>query len=367
MNVDSASAILTGGSILWTRFLQKSQGGNVRWLDRTLLLPTTDRSGTLTARMAPRVFEEVAKGKNPDGKYWMEFDDSGQKFNLVERVEERVPNSRQWLLKKFVGYTEPELPPLLHSRETLLAYLNERDLIFVPGQVIEAARLRDPAFYTDMKDRNMAALVKAATPSTLLFLIAFHREITWRRYPDHHLAHILADRAVNEFIDSFFSREFEDARNLSIKLRGGLQWLVVRVARLGDRCAPCVLPDSFEHLYPLPFLMEKSEEASDACACLYAAGERWYERIGHPLPDRYSEGATNISWEDLTAMSPSATCIRAALRVLDESISRAHEHIAGEYEKSLLFKATGKTNIAINKPRSTCRAVMHHRSKGGAA
>lgn len=323
----------------WTRFLLKSQDCDVRWLNQILLLPTTDRSGPLSARLAPRVFEDIhEKGKNPDGKYWMEFDDSGTKFNLVDRVCERVPNSREWLLRWIFLYLKAELPPLLHSRETLLAYLNQRELQFVPGRVIAAVRLRDPSFFASMKERSMAALVKAATPTTLCFILAHLREIIWRRVPHWYRPTNLAEHAIQAFIQSFEDREFDSSDRLKDLLKRPLQDAMLNIERWGDRCPTCVLPSTLEDLCSLPFLMERSQDLVDACDCLYASGEHWYERIGRPLPAQYLEGATEVSYLDMSSLAPSEGSVASALRILDASVSKVHERISGEYERSLLVQ-----------------------------
>ncbi|APR13370.1 hypothetical protein [Xanthomonas citri] len=90
----------------------KSLDCDVEWLNRTLLLPCEGFTGAIYEKLTPRVFEEIHyAGKNPDGTYWKEIKDKTKKFNLLERVCERVPASRAWLLRDLV------IPPPISRRQ----------------------------------------------------------------------------------------------------------------------------------------------------------------------------------------------------------------------------------------------------------
>lgn len=344
MAIDSASALRTGGAMTWTRFLLKSQDCDVRWLNQTLLLPTTEPSGSLSERLAPRVFEDIhEKGKNPDGAYWAEYGNSGGKFNLFERVCERVPKSRPWLLRDFIGYVQPDPAPILESRTRLMGYTYQRGLLFVPGRVVSAVKHLDPVLYADLEQRCAKALVKAATPETLIFVIAFLHEMTWRRRHDVEASGRLAYDAVDEFTTSFSRREFDDADMLAQRLHGPLVDAVANVVVWGDRCAPSKFVPSLEDLSALPFLMEKSREMLDACACLHAAGEEWYECMGRPLPERYQQGAIEVTCDGISSHTPAPASIAAALLALKSNVLRVHADVEREYEDSLQSTPVMKT------------------------
>ena len=350
MALDSASALRSDGAMTWTRFLQKSQGGDVRWLNRTLLLPTSDHLGVLPDRLAPRVFEDIhEKGKNPDGAYWQEFNGSGGKFNLFERVCERVPKSRPWLLREFIAYVQPDPAPILDSRARILAYANQRGLHLLPGRVVAAVKHLNPVLYADLERRCTTALIKAATPSTLIFVIAYLHEMVWRRRSDVGAVQALADDAVDAFIASLSRREFDDAGMLAQRLRRPLCDVVSNVVVWGDRAAPSKLAPSLEDLPPLPFLVHKSQDMLDACACLHAAGEQWYERIGHSLPERYQDGAVEVIWEGVSSHTPARASLEAALLAVKSDALRVHGDIGREYEASLL------TAPGVPMPRAETR------------
>ena len=370
MAIDSASALRTGGAMTWTRFLLRSQDCDVRWLNRTLLLPTTEPSGSLSERLAPRVFEDIhEKGKNPDGAYWTEYGNSSGKFNLFERVCERVPKSRAWLLRDFIRYVQADPPPLLESRTRLMGYTYQRKLLFVPRRVVSAMKHLDPVLYGDLEQGCTKALVKAATPETLSFVIAFLHEMTWLRRPDAEASARLAYEAVDEFVASFSRREFDDADRLAQRLHRPLVDAVANVAVWGDRCSPSKFVPSLEDLPALPFLMEKSQEMLDACACLHAAGEESYECIWRPLPERYQEGAIEVTCDGMSLHTPAPASIAAALLALKSNMLRVHAVVEREYEDSLhdpAMKAM-RSEPVVNRSsdrRATKRQRRGHSSPG---
>lgn len=332
MDSEFVTAFRRAGAMTWTRYLMKSLDCSVRWLNRTLLLPPSDPSGVLSDRLAPRLFEEIhTQGKNPDGKYWEELNDSGEKFNIFRRACERVPKSEEWLLRDLMLYTKPAPPSILDSRSKLLAYINQRDLIFVPPHILYSLQQQVPLLYQELERECIGGLEKAATPSTLLFLFAYLHELTWRRAPlQNNWTKALAEKAVGEFAGSFSKREFADPDMLSERLRSPLLDTVSQLATWGDRCAPSPTPAVLEEIPLLPFLMEKSLRLRDACACLDAVSFGSARCLGRPLPERYREGAHE-------GFYPTYANVDAALKVLVGSMLSVHRRIAREYEDSLLI------------------------------
>ncbi|MBZ2413812.1 hypothetical protein IPT12_15345 [Xanthomonas perforans] len=349
MVLNCASGFRQIGAWVWTRYLLKSLECDVEWLNRTLLFPCEGFTGAIYEGLTPRVFEEIHyAGKNPDGAYWKEIKDKTKKFNLLERVCERVPASRAWLLRDFNRYMQLDPPSLLDSREQLLAYTNSRGLLLVPGRVMAAVKHLDPELYADLEHRCTSALIKAATPSTLLFVIAFLHEVTWRRHRGTQAARELADNAVTAFSASMHERAFEDGQRLGEQLRPYLQDAVANVSVWGDRSAPSKLLRALGDLWALPFLMRKNQDMLDACACLHAAGEAWYERIDHPLPERYRDGALEVTVEGLTSYTPSHKSIKAALIALRLQLLKTHGDILNEYNQSLLITASTNPSARAN-------------------
>ncbi|MFA4577604.1 hypothetical protein P2A78_21590 [Xanthomonas perforans] len=274
-----------------------------------------------------------------------------KKFNLLERVCERVPASRAWLLRDFSRYMQLDPPSLMDSREQLLAYTNTRGLLLVPGSVMATVNYLDPALYADLEHRCTSALIKAATPSTLLFVIAFLHEVTWRRHWGKEAVGELAYNAVVEFTASLHKRGFEDGQRLAEQLHPHLHDAVANVSVWGDRTAPSKLLPALQDFGILPFLVKKNQETLDACACLHAAGEAWYERIDHPLPERYSDGALVVTVEGLTSYTPAQASIKAALIALRLELLKTHGDISLEYDQSLLI--TASTNPSSNAKSSS--------------
>ncbi|SYZ56278.1 hypothetical protein CPBF367_29690 [Xanthomonas arboricola pv. juglandis] len=362
MVLDCASGFRQIGAWVWARYLLKSLECDVEWLNRTLLLPCEGFTGAIYEGLTPRVFEEIHNaGKNPDGAYWKEIKDKTKKFNLLERVCERVPASRAWLLRDFNRYMQLDPPSLLDSREQLLVYTNSRGLLLVPGRVMAAVKHLDPALYADLEHRCTSALIKAATPSTLLFVIAFLHEVTWRRHRGTQAARELADNAVTAFSASMHERAFEDGHRLGEQLRPYLQDVVANVSVWGERSAPSKLPRALGDLWVLPFLVRKNQDMLDACACLHAAGEAWYERIDHPLPERYRDGALEVTTEGLTSYTPAHASIEAALIALRLELLKTHGDISLEYNQSLLITA-GTNHVAYERLSGDARTSRNTRS-----
>lgn len=350
MDSEFVTAFRRAGAMTWTRYLMKSLDCGVRGLNRTLLLPLSDLRGVLSDRLAPRLFEEIhTQGKNPDGKYWVELNDSGEKFNLFRRACERVPKSEEWLLRDFMLYTKPVSPSILDSRTKLLGYINQRDVVFVPPHILFSLQQQVPQLYQELERECIGGLERAATPATLLFLLAYLHELTWRRAPlQNYWTKALAEKAVGEFAASFSARQFEDADMLSERLRSSLLDTVSQLATWGDRSAPSPTPAVLEEIPLLPFLMGKGQHLRDACACLDAVSFGSARCLGRPLPECYREGAHE-------GFYPTDANVDAALKVLVGSMLNVHRRIAREYEDSLLINpAAGRerTRAASGRVRT---------------
>ena len=331
MGYVSASDFAYQSRRLWARYLCKSQDGNVRWLDRTLLMPTTDMGGVLPDRIAPHVFQEIyASGKNPDGNYWKEFDDSGARFNLFERVCERVPASRPWLLKEFRVYQREDPPPIAHSRAYLSSFLAERELMFLPARAVRALQQLRPRLYPYLKKCAVQDLVEAATPETLLFLMAFLHEIVWwaKGRPTEDIVKIAED-AVSQFCESLTKRGFEDASEIAEAIKLPMYGAVVSIKYWGDRSPPAGYTRTFYNFPPVPLLIKDTPEIRDACECVHAAGEDIHEFVDQPLPSRY-EALPGLDW------APTTASVKAATRALVSGILSTHKEISAEYERDLL-------------------------------
>ena len=287
--------------------------------------------GVVPAPLAPRVFQDIyALGKNPDGNYWKEYDGSGARFNLFERVCERVPASRPWLLKGFLPYQREDPPPIAHSRAHLSSFLTERKLMFLPRRAVSALEHLRPRLYQYVQKRAIRDLVGAATPSTLIFLMAFLHEVAWwaKGRPIEDTARSVED-AVFQFCESLNKREFDDAPEIAEGIKWPLHRAVASIKHWGDRSPPAGYSLVLANLPPAPLLIEDTPELRDACACLHAAGEEFYECIGQPLPPRY-EALSGADW------APTEESVRIAIRTLMAGVLRAHRNIADEYERDLL-------------------------------
>src|SRR5690606_9997877 len=115
----------------------------------------------------------------------------------------------EWLLKEFLPYCQEDTPPLAHSRTRLVRFLSERKLMFLPRRAESSLKHLRPWRYRYVEKRSVRELVDAATPSTLLFLMAFLHEIAWRRNEcavDNTTK--IAEDAVSHFCESRIAQNF---------------------------------------------------------------------------------------------------------------------------------------------------------------
>ena len=252
------------------------------------------------------------------------------RFNLFERACERVPASRPWLLKEFVDYQQEDPPPIALSRAHLSSFLEKRELMFVPRRAVRALQHLRPRLYPRLQESAVRYLIRAATPSTLLFLMTFLHEVVWwaRGRPVDDVATIAED-AVFQFCDSLSKREFDDAAEIAEAIKWPLHGAVVSIKYWGDRSPPAGYARELEDLPPVPLLIKDTPEMRDACACLHAAGEESYECMLSPLPSRYG-ALPGADW------APTEESVKAAVRVLVTGVLAVHARIAGEYERDLL-------------------------------
>ncbi|MBL8261460.1 MAG: hypothetical protein JNM58_03470 [Xanthomonadaceae bacterium] len=234
-----------------------------------------------------------------------------------------------------MDYQQEHPPPIALSRAHLSSFLEKRELMFVPRRVVSALEHLRPWRYSYLQKRALQYLVGAATPSTLLFLMAFLHEVVWwaRGRPVDDVSTIAED-AVFRFCDSLIKREFDDAPEIAEAIKWPLYGAVVSVKHCGDRSPPAGYSRALEDLPPVPLLIKDTQEMRDACACLHAAGEEWYECMFSPLPSRY-EALPGADW------APTEESVKAAVRVVVTGVLAVHATIAGEYERDLLCSPPG--------------------------
>lgn len=351
-----ASDFQQKSTMLWARYLRKSLDCLVPGLNQALLLPVTDHRQLLPGG-APPYFETVYKlGKNPNGMYWHELDGSGRKFNLFERACERVPASRNWFLTEFQPYLHADPPPVAISREHLRSFLAERKLMFLPRRVASALHHLRPELYLQLQERATFDLVRAATPCTVLFLIAYLHELTWSSKGRSIEPVVgIAENAIVAFSDSLTGREFDDALEIGNVIASSLREAVWSIKYWGDRSPPSSLPRELEGLPYIPLLIADTPEMRDACHCLHAAGEENWECTYQPLPVRY-EGLEDpdLNW------IPTTRAVRLATRDVVRGVLSCHKIISTEYERTLLC-APPTQPITAEQPGFSSRNLRRRR------
>jgi hypothetical protein len=345
---------------LWVRFLLVCLDCDVRWLDQSLLLPVTDKTGVFSKRVAPYVFAPIySNGKNPNGAYWREFNDSGDRFNLVTRVAEHVPRSEQWLLSNFVPYLKDEPPSLSYSHRFLQGFLRSRTSRLVPGTVMRNIGKLQSSLELRLHDTAFDALFDEPTPDGLMLMIAMLHQLAWHRRPDTRYYKECVLGVAAKFGESLSTRRFDNADTFGRDLYHMLSPAIRMIAAWGDRTLPSDRKYSIEDVPDFPILVEDTDEVTDACYCLHLHSPEW-QYMNQDVAAKYP-------WFKERRWHPSDNEIDTAMRVIERSAEKLAASLGNEYQQSLLHSAV-QPSMAVSRKEATSsvsRTRSHKTSRRG--
>lgn len=276
------------GPRLWARFLKWHFGcSSLTPLNAQLLFPVTpfeefefgENPVPLPARIAPKVFERAYNAaRRPDGSYTSELHNAKLKFNLYERVTQRVPASKYWLFKELDHFFSSRPPAIDVTVRALRQVAADVGLWFPEGNAAEAWANVDKNSVLTAERRTLSALGGCPLPEcvTLAFLLC-HLSI-WNEPPQ--LTGSLPSRLVAlcwhatcTFVRSLDADEFDVQHDLREELIAGFTDAMHKILADGMRSASvrksAAPPDLVRYLVLVP----DTPSTREATQCLAEAAE----------------------------------------------------------------------------------------------
>lgn len=184
------------GPMLWARFIKRHFGcASLAPLNAQLLLPVTPfeifefevEPAPLPLRLAPKIFERAYDlGRDPDGAYTPEIhgpdskSEGALRFNLYERVTQRVPESKHWLLKELKPYLEGK-PPLIDTTVRLLSeLLSELGLALLDQRTVSSLERVHEGGLRGAEKATIGALSRCLLPEYLALTYALSHLCVWQ-------------------------------------------------------------------------------------------------------------------------------------------------------------------------------------------
>ncbi|WP_445143369.1 hypothetical protein [Dyella sp. Tek66A03] len=262
-------------------------------LNAQLLFPLTpfeafefgENPPPLPLRIAPRVFEQAHNlGRNPDGAFTIEIhgpaagasSNGVPRFNLYQRVTQRVPESKYWLLKEFEPYLRVEPPPIGVSIGILQQLLKELGLVLVDVRAIAAWEYICQAWPQLADFYLVDELMEGSIPEYLILIFTLCHLAVWHLTPRaddllaRKLVKLCADGVAN-FVNSL------EGYGLSIDverdqiLLSGLLDAKDAIAKHGARSLSAIKEDDLPRLSTYLILVPDTEANHRAIQCLNAA------------------------------------------------------------------------------------------------
>lgn len=301
------------GASVWTRFLSCHLDCSVKELNRQLLFEIEPGEVFVFGKSprphpentAPKYFQSVFSGANPDGNYWLDPDHSNVRFNLYERVLARVPESGPWYLGDLEHFLR--LKPLTISRSTgtLIRLLDDRQAVLVDAGALSGWERFDPDGLAHAEQAVIERLIAGATPDSVSFFYTLLHSTVWEDSPASQLVLPIrrehCRRATTAFLDSpILTGEHFDSdliRWLDLLLEIGVDLTE------GDG-KRSLLTGRNSLLLPLPtkiLPVPRTQGCLDAMRCLSAGGEHAWKELNQPLPGSFCPTGWDLTEDQFRA------------------------------------------------------------------
>ncbi|MHB1991380.1 hypothetical protein [Metallibacterium scheffleri] len=234
----------------------------------------------LPERLAPRYFERAyVQGNSPDGDYASEIYDAKEKFNLYDRVTERVPESRYWLLREIQHFLTADPPSIDVSVRVIRTLLADLNLVFLERDAVEAWSRFDDESLSQAERDSLDALTETPLPGHLSLVFALSHLAAWMeppRDPLEGLTGLLQSSTMDAatlFIKMLRTQGFEDLDDIIPPLSKAFLDATESIDTLGPRsvtdAAATLPPDFVHHLVLVP----DTPANRSAIVCLASARE----------------------------------------------------------------------------------------------
>lgn len=338
------------GPRLWARFLKRHFAcSRMAPLNAQLLLPVTpfevfefgENPAPLPEKLAPKLFDRAYDlGRSPDGLYTPEIYDPDSKFNLYERVTQRVPESKYWLLKELDHFLRPDPPSIDASLQVLRGLLTDLKLVFPERFAVASWNRINEVSLANAERATFDALGKSPLPECLALTYSLGHLSVWRGAPP--TMNSLPDRllrlgfdASRSFAFSLDSHEFDHGHEIGIALANSLSVSRRVIERYGARCM------SFDNVGKPPDLARNLVLVPDTVAnrkailCLSEATELhafeqdpWIRPGPEPLLE-FMEKRPNPRTTGLMPSDAAMQLEEAALQVIQQLRTRASQILDG--------------------------------------
>jgi hypothetical protein len=234
----------------------------------------------LPRRTVEKLFDRPHNlGSNPDGRYVKE-PYSEEKFNLFERVVERIPASKYWLLQDWTHYFETACPHIDISIEIFTRLTEEMDICLVDSSAFQAWTEADPKGFEQAEAITTSSLVHCHVPEIISLLLSMLHVAAWKniggRYYDKVIwsLHSMLYLAVRTFSKSPAFDYSDDSWEIATQIPYLVQTAPQNIARSGARSEPKKrwdVPDFPDKI----IFVRRSDANAKAMRTLHAGGDQW--------------------------------------------------------------------------------------------
>lgn len=368
MGRHSKDDVLRVGPMLWACFLQRHfRCSSLAPLNAQLLWPVTpfeafefgENPPPLPLRLAPKIFEQAQNlGRNPDGAYTHEIAGpdlkSGKalKFNLYERVTQRVPESKYWLLKELEPFLRADPPPIDTTVTLLRRLLEDLKLALVEARVVAAWKYLDEASLRSAEIELGSVLYDGELPEYVALTFALCHLCVWHAPPraDDWLSNgllALCPKTVVRFLCllEFYGLNIDQERRRA--LMAALIDSVDAIGARGARSLSAAVDGDLPHLADHLVLVPDTETTRRAILCLREAVHLQIY-FQYPWPDFGRRPADEIETkpEKTSGLQPikaARQLAEAAALVPEQLQARAKDILAG-YESADIRRRHGSRN-----------------------
>lgn len=321
-----ANAATEMGPKVWTRFLTYDLDCAPPELNEQLPLPIEPGEVFVFGRSpepipkayAPKLFQTIYdEGTTPYGNYAVEPHDPDRKFNLYERVSQRFPQSRPWILNDLRPFLGIGWLYISDSASHLLRLLQERDAMLVHGHSLAGWVRVDPDGPKRAEAEVLARIAEAGTPDAVLLLYSALHAMIWEdRYSRDEIAERIAicRHAATSFAASPVLARNPDDDELRCRLEFLLGQGIEIVEMDGKRS---MVKGPSRTLMPIPrrvLPVPRTQSCLDAMRCLNAAGDHAWEELHSPPPDSFCPTGWDVC--DSQVRAAGEFLVRASVELL---------------------------------------------------
>ncbi len=187
----------TFGPKVWARFLKFNFNCDLNALNSQLLFPVETNEKfqfgitprPICSSKLPRVFQRAHDlGKNPNGIYTSEIFDDSSKYNLYERVTERIPESKNWLLLDLLPLFDSNYyPDIEFSFNTVNRLFEEWNLTLMPDDCLDAWTDADLKSLDEAESVSLNAISNYAHPDSLAILFYLYHLYLWQNMQSYNV------------------------------------------------------------------------------------------------------------------------------------------------------------------------------------